>query len=391
MAAKTQKEGGSTLTTPTGTLSAAQKKRRELYSLIPEIIQDDVEFREDGCYVLMFVNEAGLSATGMDAIKDIVVSNQGCQCRDSVTGRFMYQFPVEHPTCNKNGEPLNFEHGQDTFRADHIPPKLEPTTAKPTPTYEEVPCKPTTTQPSQAVNATTKLAYTPPKFSPMGQFDKRQCYSCVNVRGNVKPCADWEQCKEFLRVFALQDIAGTLKNIEAKLDAYLNAQNTTTQQQPPQQQTQTQTQTAPPTSTPALSTPNPPTQTQQKTPTTTTPKTPQQQQQPNSSFKPFTEEDQKNYEKQQAKETAFLQGNLVWYKGITSTGKPCEKLYKNKQTSPAAQNQYILLYNHIEFELEKQKRNEKYNLGWDGYFWYKSQDHIKEPFIGRMPTKETPP
>ena|GEM_PF-4067542 len=369
----------------------AKQKIAQLSKLLPSELLDSVYFTPDGCYVWMDFYHPVSQEVDL-YIKRLVEANQGCIAKDSVTGRLMYQFPIEHPTCHPNGTPIT-----------NPDPSTNPT---PTTTNHSSKTKPQVNLPTPTGGPTTGLPLRPPTsdMSPLGQFSLRYCYSCVNPSAGEKPCkADWQQCSTYIHLKIEQEKLDTLNHLTNTLKDLLNAVTTNTQTtttlldfanhirtdtqkfwehlvglQDPQALAKIRGNPTPP----PTNSPTKPTQTTPQQTLTQTPQTPTTPQPKSSSLqhKPLSPEDIEKYQKIQQNETRwFIDGNITFVHSVTLTsGKPCEKAYLHKNLDKHGQPtpQYTAMPT---------------SGGSNGYFYYASDTQNSEPYKARIKSEKRNP
>jgi hypothetical protein len=323
-------------------VTEAQRKIRELTVLLPETLRDDVTFRADGFYVWMFIAEPV-----PETVRLLVKYNQASYGKDETSGRIGFQFPVEHPTCDKDGKALNFEHGTDTIRMDREVP--EETPPEP-PLVVEVQAveKPRLVTPIEIINAREKQTQQPqPKhLTPIADYGACFCSSCINPNNEqIKPCSEQQQCATCKTPLLLNSVKEQQKIIIDQqksqndyLETVVESLETLTKI------LQVLTQTPPLTvansvaNTPTLGTQKTPDQQPPKTttPTTTTATataapTPQPVTPTLTTTKPTHNVDKEEYKQRQTKEKQFfVKDGIIWVKSETSTKKTCDKAYLHK-------------------------------------------------------------
>ncbi|MDR2699306.1 MAG: hypothetical protein LBC12_00535 [Nitrososphaerota archaeon] len=206
-------------------------------------------------------------------------------------------------------------------------------------------------------------------LSPIADFTAIYCTSCINPNGGSLPCSDFEQCTKAKPTLLIHKLITEINNLRTDIqklwEPLINTFNPLTLQK-------IHNQTHPTTPHPTTPPPTTPTPNKQQTtnPPPTTPPLPPSKSVEQEEF--FTDK-----------------MGRIWAKGTTSTGKYCERLYKHKNNKNSTNLQYYsnLVY-RIETENQKKESDQKYQLGWDGCFWFMSKQDIAEPFIGRMPNKK---
>jgi hypothetical protein len=335
-------KGGSYLTDKQA-ISPAHKKIGELQQVIPEMVSRLAQWQPDGDGCFLYFSET-LPVELQNEINNVVTANAGFLVEDEVTGRLMFRFPVDTPTCLSNGKLLYpFDKPVEAIMVD---PPLEPV---PTP-----------------------VSVIPPPtadMSPIGAFSLRYCFSCTRKgkAGGVYDCK-WEQCHSALIV----EVENKKLDILTKLLTMHERQWSNLVENAYNHSIATRDGKTPPAQIP-INAPIVPQQPQQ-----TLPVPPQPAQKGYVSNPNLTEEQKEALTCPPSEHGKyFIADGLCWARSTTSTGKYCEKAFEEKNLKNGGPcEEYLALQTAV-----AQKKGGK------GYFYFCSTNENKHPYIARMPSQ----
>jgi len=323
-----------------------QLKIDELTKLLPEAVREAAVWIKDGDYVWLNFSRTIEYEYALQVLQ-IMKNHQGHFTSEPVSGKLMYQFPLNPPPATVEsvevkpfkpalGEivktPLQImkEHEKQTKEQQTQPIQDQSDVVETVKTSKLIPHPLEPELDPQTLRPKLK------RITAMGDYAALFCSTCIKINTEQVPCSEQNECTTLKVPLILEKqvflsekqislsekqnllLEKILEQLQQQATAFITVFNklttldtlTTLKKEPP-----------PPN--------NPPPQPPQITTATTPP--PQQPQQPQQQQTPTHNVTKEDYKKRQEQEkSGFLKDGIFWVNSTTSTGKPCLKAYQHK-------------------------------------------------------------